>query len=66
MTNLGDVIEDRRWHGFVGRAPELAAFDDALAGRSTRRVLFVHGPGGVGKTTLLLHLRSRAQRGGRE
>jgi hypothetical protein len=65
MTNLGDVIEDRRWHGFVGRAPESAAFDDALAGRSGRRVLFVHGPGGVGKTTLLLHLRSRAHRAGR-
>jgi hypothetical protein len=28
-------------------------------------VLFVHGPGGVGKTTLLLHLRSRARRAGR-
>src|SRR5690242_559489 len=65
MTNLGDVMDDVRWQGFVGRATQVAAFDDALAGRSARRVLFVHGPGGVGKTTLLLHLRSRARRAGR-
>ncbi|WP_106328014.1 AAA family ATPase [Actinoplanes italicus] len=65
MANLGDVMDDVRWHGFVGRAAQVAAFDDALAGRSARRVLFVHGPGGVGKTTLLLHLRSRARRAGR-
>jgi RecA/RadA recombinase len=65
VARLGDIVEDVRWQGFVGRAAELAGFDDALAGRSARRVLFVHGPGGVGKTTLLLHLRSRAQRAGR-
>jgi hypothetical protein len=64
MARIGDVIEDVRWHGFVGRAGELAGFDDALAGRSGRRVLFVHGPGGIGKTTLLLHLRGRARRAG--
>jgi hypothetical protein len=65
MAKLGDLIDDRRWQGFVGRTRELAGFDDALAGRSTCRVLYVHGPGGVGKTTLLLHLRSLAQRAGR-
>ncbi|MEV6495191.1 AAA family ATPase [Actinoplanes sp. NPDC051633] len=65
MAVLGDVIDDRRRQGFVGRATQLTGFDDALAGRSARRVLFVHGPGGVGKTTLLLHLRSRARRAGR-
>jgi hypothetical protein len=65
MVRLGDVVEDVRWQSFVGRTAELASFDDALAGRSARRVLFVHGPGGVGKTTLLLHLCSRARRTGR-
>ena len=65
MATLGDVLDARRWHGFVGRTAELAGFDDALAGRSACRVLFVHGPGGVGKTTLRLHLRSRAERAGR-
>ncbi|GAA0481139.1 hypothetical protein Ade02nite_56380 [Paractinoplanes deccanensis] len=54
-----------RWRSFVGRAAEVTRFDDALAGRTSRRVLFVHGPGGIGKTTLLLHLRSRARRAGR-
>jgi AAA ATPase domain len=62
MARLGDVVDDVRWEGFVGRDAQLASFDDALTGRSARRVLFVHGPGGVGKTTLLLHLRSRARR----
>lgn len=66
MATLGDVIDDRRWRGFVGRDAQVAAFDEALEGRSSRRVLFVHGPGGVGKTTLLLHLRSRARRAGRD
>ncbi|MEV4351217.1 ATP-binding protein [Actinoplanes sp. NPDC049596] len=65
MARLGDVVEDVRWRGFVGRAAEVAAFDEALAGRTSRRVLFVHGPGGIGKTTLLLHLRERARRAGR-
>jgi hypothetical protein len=62
MARLGDVVDDVRWRGFVGRAAEIASFDGALAGRSPRRVLFVHGPGGVGKTTLLLHLRGHAGR----
>ena len=65
MATLGDVVEDVRGRGFVGRAAEIASFDDALAGRSERRVLFVHGPGGVGKTTLLLHLRGRARQADR-
>ncbi|MEV6303466.1 ATP-binding protein [Actinoplanes sp. NPDC051861] len=65
MVRLGDVMDDVRWQGFVGRGEQVVAFDEALAGRSPHRVLFVHGAGGVGKTTLLLHLRSRAQRAGR-
>jgi hypothetical protein len=62
VANLGDIVDDVRWRTFVGRAAQVRDFDDALAGRSPRRVLFVHGPGGVGKTTLLLHLHSRARR----
>ena len=46
----------------MGRRRELASFDDALAGRSPRRVLFVHGQGGIGKTTLLQRVpRPRAR-----
>src|SRR5690606_41815246 len=64
-TRLGEVIDDERHRGFVGRGRELAAFDAAVAGRSPCRVLFVHGPGGIGKTTLLLELRTRARAAGR-
>jgi len=65
-TSLGDIIDDARQRGFVGRRPELRSFDGAVAGSSPRRVLFVHGPGGIGKTTLLLQMRSRARLAGRD
>jgi len=64
-TSLGDVIDRARRQSFVGRRSELRTFDDAQAGRSARRVLFVHGPGGIGKTTLLLEMRARASAAGR-
>ncbi|MEU4690051.1 AAA family ATPase [Actinoplanes sp. NPDC023714] len=63
---LGDVIERARRRDFVGRRAELRAFDDALSGRSPRRVLFVHGAGGIGKTTLLLEMAARARAAGRD
>ena len=63
-TSLGDVIDRARRRSFVGRRSELQTFDDARAGRSPRRVLFVHGPGGMGKTTLLLEMRARASAAG--
>jgi len=64
-TSLGDVIGRARRQSFVGRRSELRTFDDAQAGRSPRRVLFVHGPGGIGKTTLLHEMRARASAAGR-
>jgi hypothetical protein len=64
-ASLGEVLDSARRRGFVGRRTELNSFAAALAGRSTRRVLFVHGAGGIGKTTLLLELRARARSAGR-
>ena len=64
-THLGDLLDTARRQRFVGRHRELASFDDALAGRSPRRVLFVHGHGGIGKTTLLQEFRARARAAGR-
>jgi hypothetical protein len=64
-TSLGDYIDNARRRSFVGRRPELHSFGDALRGRSGRRILFVHGPGGIGKTTLLLEMRARARAAGR-
>jgi hypothetical protein len=60
-VSLGEVLDSARRRGFVGRRTELETFAAALAGRSGRRVLFVHGVGGIGKTTLLLELRARAR-----
>ena len=57
---LSAVLDDARRRGFVGRAPELRSFTAALAGTGPVRVLFVHGPGGIGKSTLLDELRRRA------
>jgi hypothetical protein len=39
-----------RTAAFTGRATHLAAFRDTLTG-GPAAVLFVHGPGGVGKTS---------------
>ena len=64
-TRLGELVDSERHRNFVGRRRELGGFDAAVAGRSPQRVLFVHGPGGIGKTTLLLELRSRARSAGR-
>ncbi|GIJ76727.1 DNA-directed RNA polymerase specialized sigma subunit, sigma24 family [Micromonospora phaseoli] len=64
-TYLGDLLDDARWERFVGRHREVASFDDAVEARSPGRVLFVHGQGGIGKTTLLQQLRARARTAGR-
>src|SRR5690242_421468 len=64
-TRLGNLLDDARRRTFVGRRGELASFDDVLRGRSPRRVLLVHGPGGIGKSTLLLEFRTRAREAGR-
>ncbi|MGY1803519.1 hypothetical protein ACI78T_09565 [Blastococcus sp. SYSU D00922] len=62
---LGDVLDAARGRTFVGRARELAAFSDSLAGRSPRRVFLVHGVGGIGKSMLLGEFRARALAAGR-
>jgi hypothetical protein len=59
-------VDSARRQAFVGRRAEISGFEEALAGRSARRVLFVHGPGGIGKTTLLLEMRARARGVGRD
>src|SRR5262245_15755029 len=51
---LADRLSVARHRRFVGRTPERAQFQAALtAPELPFQVLFVHGPGGVGKTTLL-------------
>jgi hypothetical protein len=62
---LGDVLDAAGSRTFVGRGRELAAFDDAVGGRSSRRVFLVHGVGGIGKSTLLGQFRAHALAAGR-
>lgn len=56
---LKDVLDDLRRRRLVGRDEQVRAFRDALQ-RGRGSVLFVHGPGGIGKTTLLPVPRARA------
>lgn len=61
--DLAGRLRTARHRAFVGRKSELAAFDEALCGDGG--VLFVHGPGGVGKSALLSRFAQRAQEAGR-
>ncbi|HVL06436.1 MAG TPA: AAA family ATPase [Acidimicrobiales bacterium] len=54
MTRIGDRLSRARGQRFVGRSGELELFRSALvAPEPAFAVLFIHGPGGVGKTALL-------------
>jgi ATP/maltotriose-dependent transcriptional regulator MalT len=54
MPSLGDRLRAARRRQFVGRAHELELLQSALSAPELPfQVLFVHGPGGVGKTSLL-------------
>lgn len=62
---LGDVLRSRRLDRFVGRTAEIEVFQTALdASEGPFSVLYLHGPGGVGKSALLDVLAARAERTG--
>ena len=54
-ATLGDVLRVGRSAGLVGRTAERELFRGALdgGGSSPFSVMYVHGPGGIGKTSLL-------------
>jgi hypothetical protein len=63
---IGDRIHGERSRHFVGRAAELDLARTALAAPTPPfSVLYVHGPGGVGKTALLDRLAALATATGR-
>ncbi|MGW0606161.1 AAA family ATPase [Streptomyces sp. NPDC002640] len=68
-SGAGSLAERLRWareRAFVGRRRELALFRDALAGAAgAPAVLHVHGPGGVGKSTLLRRFADESRDAGR-
>jgi len=63
---LGDRLSEARQGQFVGRNAELDLYRSALAARRAQHaVLYVHGPGGVGKTSLLQQYERLALQAGR-
>ncbi len=52
-ATVADRLRGARRRAFVGRAAELELFRSALDAPESFSVLWVHGPGGVGKTALL-------------
>ncbi|HEY4280029.1 MAG TPA: AAA family ATPase [Conexibacter sp.] len=64
MSTIGARIAERERRRFVGRASELAFLARCLDGDAASVVL-VHGPGGIGKSTLLRELARRAGAAGR-
>lgn len=58
---LADHLSAACHHQFVGRGAELRLFEEALAADALPfHILYVHGPGGVGKTALLQEMRRRS------
>ncbi|WP_433256868.1 ATP-binding protein [Streptosporangium sp. CA-135522] len=64
FATLGRRLQAARERAFVGREEELAAFRSALYGDGLS-VLYVHGPGGVGKSALLRRFAQEATAAGR-
>jgi Transcriptional regulatory protein, C terminal/AAA ATPase domain len=64
-VNIGNHLRARAERRFVGRDCELAELGNALVAESGGvQLYFVHGPGGIGKTTLLERFRGDAMRAG--
>ena len=64
-TTLGQRVVARDRQRFVGRATELAFFDSLLVEDPPANVVLVHGPGGIGKSTLLREVARRGEAHGR-
>ena len=61
MPLLSSILESNRRRLFVGREREIAKAERLLSPDSNERVLFIVGPGGLGKSTLLSEIESRVR-----
>jgi hypothetical protein len=62
---LGDRLDEARRRRFVGRAAEIELFESALSASDPGfNLIYVFGPGGIGKTSLLRQFALRAQQHG--
>ncbi|HWO60692.1 MAG TPA: ATP-binding protein [Umezawaea sp.] len=65
-TGLADRLAAARAGALVGRAPERAVLDRMLSGGvDAPLVAYLHGPGGIGKSSLLRYAVRRAESSGR-
>ena len=61
LTSIGDRLNANASRRFVGRESELDLLRGAISpSPPSIPLFFVHGPGGIGKTTLIEHLRAEA------
>lgn len=65
MATIGARLAERDRRRFVGRGAELAFLERCLDGDADASVVLIHGPGGIGKSTLLRELARRAGKSGR-
>jgi hypothetical protein len=63
---LGDLIAQRDRRRFVGRGDQISFLEQCLSDEPPARVVLVHGPAGIGKSTLLREFSRRAGEAGWE
>jgi hypothetical protein len=63
-STLSERLNARDAQRFVGREQELAFFDSLFVEDPPAQVVLVHGPGGIGKSTLLREVARRGARRG--
>jgi AAA ATPase-like protein len=63
-STLAERLAARDEQRFVGRERELAFFESLLTDDPPAQVVLVHGPGGIGKSTLLREVARRGSRRG--
>lgn len=65
METLGQLVERRRRRAFVGREGEIELARSVLDGDGPQpTLLYVHGPGGIGKSTLLARIADLGRESG--